>query len=584
MQGTRLHLGNPSEPAFASSHALPGAGDAHLSPVASTSSTASFPSDAREQPHTASGSLAAVPADIAHLDLPASALDPALADTPFDPALLSSPAEGDALVLPTPPAHFLASEGAPTHPTPQDPAAQISLLGTLNADADTALVANRAYQRALMAAMARIEHARERAAVLKTVVASLAADLAAPATTSNGSTHELRVHAPGVVEPQLPYFWAMYGKDLPLNEDAKARERYLSAVQAHPWHAAERKKLRKEVVAQNHRLVAREAMLRGEDPAALLAQRKADDPEWFVENLQKLDWDSLALVFEHRTPKACKIQWLAREHPRVNRSKKWSASERAQLLALVDERRAVEEGRWDEVAEALEQWAKRPAPRTKWTQEDDVRLRGAVQAWGENWDVVARETGYAAQQCLHRYLHSLFPGVARGRFTPDEDAKIEAAVAAFGTRNWSAVAARVGARTEAQCRERWGKYLDPDIHVKGSSGWTEEEDALILRLRDDDRLGWSEIAQRGFNKQRSANHISRRYHQLKGKPDGAAGEKGKTPAPAREKVKGRAGHKRGREEGEGEEGEEGVAPKRRKTGKKAQEERGAAVVGGVGRG
>ena len=37
----------------------------------------------------------------------------------------------------------------------------------------------------------------------------------------------------------------------------------------------------------------------------------------------------------------------------MNRSKKWSASERAQLLALVDERNAVEEGRWNEVAEAL---------------------------------------------------------------------------------------------------------------------------------------------------------------------------------------------------------------------------------------
>ncbi|GAA5823403.1 hypothetical protein JCM3770_000727, partial [Rhodotorula araucariae] len=356
MDATRLQPRDPTQPASAGP----------LAPTPVVNSTASFRPTAPSlaQGHSAQSGHAAVPTHLAHLGF-------------------ASP-DDDPLELPTPPAHFLQLAAAqsqpqaqlqPPRPDPDGPAAQISLLGTLNADADTALIANHAYQRALVAAMARIEHARERTAVIKvrtgpvpspplpllttgrrpsqTIVASLAKDLAAPATTANGSTHELRVHAPGVVEPQLPYFWAMYGKDLPPSEDAKARERYLMAVHARPWHAAERKKLKQEVVAQNHRLVAREALLRGEDPAALLAARKARDPAWFVENTDGLDWDTLALVFDHRTPKACKIQWLEREHPRVNRVKKWGAAERARLEALVAEHRADEEGDWVAVAAAL---------------------------------------------------------------------------------------------------------------------------------------------------------------------------------------------------------------------------------------
>ncbi|GAA5830159.1 hypothetical protein JCM3770_001831, partial [Rhodotorula araucariae] len=185
-------------------------------------------------------------------------------------------------------------------------------------------------------------------------------------------------------------------------------------------------------------------------------------------------------------------------------------------------------------AACAQQWQKRPAPRTSWSKEEDDRLKAAVQQWGENWDVgapslprLARETGRAAHQCLHRYLHSLYPGVARGRFTADEDAKIVAAVAAFGTRNWSAVAARVGGRTELQCRERWNKCLNPEVVAKASRDWTAEDDALLLRLRDDDRLGWAEISQRGFNKERTAaTQIAKRYEALKSQSGSEAGKVG----------------------------------------------------------
>ncbi|GAA5918552.1 hypothetical protein JCM8208_004045, partial [Rhodotorula glutinis] len=163
-------------------------------------------------------------------------------------------------------------------PTPSDAPAQVACLAHLFADADAALTHNLAYQDALKEAVLRVDEVRTRARALKDLVTSLAASLAAngdvdptsgstSASTSAMGVHALpdkdvRLRAPGMLEPAVPYFRTFHGEDLPLNEDAKARERYLVAIQDRSWQAPERVKLKGEVVAHNHRLVAREALLR----------------------------------------------------------------------------------------------------------------------------------------------------------------------------------------------------------------------------------------------------------------------------------------------------------------------------------
>ena len=89
-----------------------------------------------------------------------------------------------ALALPIPPPHIASSpspsssstrtrsrSSTPAHPAPApaptDPRAQIASLAHLNADADAALVANVAYQRALQDAVRRVEAVRARAGALK---------------------------------------------------------------------------------------------------------------------------------------------------------------------------------------------------------------------------------------------------------------------------------------------------------------------------------------------------------------------------------------------------------------------------------
>ncbi|GAA5840052.1 hypothetical protein JCM9279_002260 [Rhodotorula babjevae] len=479
---------------------------------------------------------------------------------------------------PIPPPHIASSPSSPSSPsssssprrrpspgvapTPKSPHAQVACLAHLNADADAALVANQAYQRALEDAMTRVDQVRRRAAALKDIVASLGLSLAASDAASTSTVgaqaqvlpdKDVRLRAPGMLEPAVPYFRAMYGQDLPLNEDAQARERYLAAIHTRSWRTSERLKLKGEVVAHNHRLVAREAMLRGDDPAEAVARQRRDDPAWFMRNVDGLDWDSIALVMPHRTALSCKIHWLAHDHPDlaarggggghgVAEAQRWTPSEDRRLESAVERLGAEREGNWEEVARAVgpnrtptmcaRRWRRRPksqgtgkVDRFVWTDEDDLRLKQAVQEWGENWDVVARHIALPAALCRLRFQNSLVPTLRRGRFSPAEDALVVAGVDAFGTDSdaWAAVARRLEGRTEVQCRERWVKSLDPRIRG-GSRDWTGEEDDLLVELYEVDNLGWAEISQRAFGGERSAAHVSRRYDALRAVLDPAGAD------------------------------------------------------------
>lgn len=56
----------------------------------------------------------------------------------------------------------------------------------------------------------------------------------------------------------------------------------------------------------------------------------------------------------------------------------------------------------------------------------------------------------------------LRPGLTKGLWTPEEDAKLTALVQA-GEHKFTEIATLLGARTSKQCRERWFHHLDPSI-------------------------------------------------------------------------------------------------------------------------
>jgi len=60
-----------------------------------------------------------------------------------------------------------------------------------------------------------------------------------------------------------------------------------------------------------------------------------------------------------------------------------------------------------------------------------------------------------------------------------EDEKVTAAVAKWGTKQWARIAAELPGRRGKQCRERWHNHLDPDI---SKESWSEWEDNRLLQV------------------------------------------------------------------------------------------------------
>lgn len=95
------------------------------------------------------------------------------------------------------------------------------------------------------------------------------------------------------------------------------------------------------------------------------------------------------------------------------------------------------------------------------------------------------------------------------QFSFEEDKMLKKAVSDIGENNWDKVSKLIPNRTPRQCRDRWNKYLSPNI-----SGlmWTDEEDQLLLSLINNFGNKWTKIA--SFFKGRSDINIRNRYKHL----------------------------------------------------------------------
>jgi hypothetical protein len=139
--------------------------------------------------------------------------------------------------------------------------------------------------------------------------------------------------------------------------------------------------------------------------------------------------------------------------------------------------------------------SKRRASMGKWTEEEDEILRQAVSDFGgKSWKKIAcRLDGRTDVQCLHRWQKVLKPGLVKGPWTPEEDAKVIRLVHLHGNKKWSFIARQLKGRLGKQCRERWYNHLNPDIK-KGD--WTETEDQLLVEAHKELGNKWAEIAKR----------------------------------------------------------------------------------------
>jgi hypothetical protein len=130
------------------------------------------------------------------------------------------------------------------------------------------------------------------------------------------------------------------------------------------------------------------------------------------------------------------------------------------------------------------------------SEEDDARLKEAVETHGDsNWMFVAADlnTGHTERQCMNRWTKTLKPGIQSGKWNPVLDAKLKAAVAILGDKNWSYVSKFVDGRTDRKCRERYSEYLREGL--KRSTEWTASEDEQLVETVRRHGVGkWSKIS------------------------------------------------------------------------------------------
>lgn len=109
--------------------------------------------------------------------------------------------------------------------------------------------------------------------------------------------------------------------------------------------------------------------------------------------------------------------------------------------------------------------------------------------------IVARYVSEDAtpSQCSNRFEKTLDESVKHTAWSPEEEARLRAAVAAYGS-SWVDVAAHVPGRHNDQCRDRWTEQVNPSIN---KSQWSEEEDRFLLHyVREHENLSWKEISER----------------------------------------------------------------------------------------
>jgi hypothetical protein len=114
--------------------------------------------------------------------------------------------------------------------------------------------------------------------------------------------------------------------------------------------------------------------------------------------------------------------------------------------------------------------------------------------------VVSEKPKSSSQKCNRR---------AKVKFTPDEDAALLKRVLELGTKDWTAVASKMGSRNARQCRERFKNYLNPDLRKEA---WSSAEDQLLEKLFKEYGPKWNRIGR--YFEYRSDNSLRNRWMML----------------------------------------------------------------------
>lgn len=239
--------------------------------------------------------------------------------------------------------------------------------------------------------------------------------------------------------------------------------------------------------------------------------------------LPKVNWEQLASMYlmGRRSGAECETRWLNWEDPLINHNS-WDNMEDKNLLLIIQQRGL---NNWIETTALLgtnrtpfqclaryQRSLNACIMKREWTKEEDAQLSKAVEAYGEgNWQWIASSLeGRTGTQCSNRWKKTLHPSRQRvGRWTSDEDKRLNVAVMLFGPKTWKKIAQFVPGRTQVQCRERWVNSLDPSLK---RDQWTKEEDSKLKAAIEKYGYSWSKVA--SCLSPRTDNQCWRRWKRL----------------------------------------------------------------------
>ncbi|RQM26997.1 hypothetical protein B5M09_002305 [Aphanomyces astaci] len=237
-------------------------------------------------------------------------------------------------------------------------------------------------------------------------------------------------------------------------------------------------------------------------PKEVAALRQAVDmPIW----RNGIRWDRMPLVakLQGRSGHACFLQWTMDLVQALEIMNPWTAEEDSALRALHESSTS-----WPDIARTMSQsFSTRPAvaymlrfqrhlqsPQhaKKWTDDDDVALKAAVEVYGGEanvWQLVAESLdGFTPNQCGTRWRQSTCPLVKTGNFSLQDDRRLLLSLGvhqkqqllhgdtSFAHVDWNLIKDFVAQRTSSQCRERFNDSLHPDLVT---SSFSPQEDAVL---------------------------------------------------------------------------------------------------------
>ncbi|KAH6635417.1 hypothetical protein B0J18DRAFT_418744 [Chaetomium sp. MPI-SDFR-AT-0129] len=153
----------------------------------------------------------------------------------------------------------------------------------------------------------------------------------------------------------------------------------------------------------------------------------------------------------------------------------------------------------------------------RWTEAEDKILLDEVtsQSWSgsgqvKDWTrVAAKLPGRTNKDCRKRWVNKVCGNLKKGAWDDDEDRRLRDAVDEYGQR-WTLVASMVGSRSSDQCAKRWQHRLDPRLEHED---WTPDEDELLLEDVQSYGREWKFIQEQDFPA-RSPNDLKNRFVTL----------------------------------------------------------------------